>query len=155
MPVSCGVWLLCWPVGGALFHLPVATACLSSPRPAQRPTRRPLIPDAALASPVTVTSSSQGSVLLAALPSACTPAELALKMRHSAWVQSQEQGRLLGQPPELLCPALLELVGCALIFFFFNPKCLAATLGLIKLIRHGHNLLIRIRDHVCPEQLGL
>lgn len=49
--------------------------------------------------------------------------------------------------------ALLELAGRALIFF--NPKCLGATLGLIKLIRYGHNLLILIRDHVCLERLRL
>lgn len=52
-----------------------------------------------------------------------------------------------------LCRALLELAGCALICF--NPKCLEATLGLIKLIRYGHNLLTVMRDHVCLERLWL
>ena len=32
--------------------------------------------------------------------------------------------------------------------FFLNPKCLEGTLGLIKLIRYGHNLLILISDHL-------
>lgn len=45
------------------------------------------------------------------------------------------------QVAPLLCP--LELAGYAL---FFYPKCLEATLGLIKLIKSGHNLLILIRD---------
>lgn len=49
-----------------------------------------------------------------------------------------------------LCRALPELAGCAL---YFYPKCLEATLGLIKLIRYGRHLLSLIGDCLCLEQL--
>lgn len=134
-PVGSGYFAGQWAGPFFIFLWPLRAS--PWPRPAQRPARRPLIPECCPGPPVTVASSSQGLALPVAVPSACPCAEfLALKMRHSrvhslsiSCVQSQERGRLLGQPPgaPLSCPS--GAGGVCFNFFFFKSKMPGSHLG--------------------------